>query len=180
MKKLMFVLATVAAFMAVSCTKTENEETPGTTGANETPENTTSIIGRWEAPRFADTPEDIAFVALFGETDLDLYIIALGQHLKGTYTWANDSVNYNITEAYRAYTGVTFDDSGNMTDWSWEAGNLDAATLTLTEGYNWYPMTEEDMNRAKEDFGKFEFKVNGNTATSTLVGIEDLTFNKIN
>ena len=179
MKKLMFVLATVAAFMTVSCTKTENEETPGTTGTTETPENTTSIIGRWEAPRFSDTPEDIAFVALFGETDLDLYVIAWGQHLKGTYTWANDSVNYNITEAYKAYTDVTFDDDGNMTG-SWVGGNLDAATLTLTEGYNWYPMTEEDMNRAKENYGKFEFKVNGNSATSTLVGIEDLTFNKIN
>ena len=175
MKKFIFALMAATALMAVSCDKNDEDET---TPATNTPTET-SLVGRWDAPRFPDTPEDIAFVAIFGAQDLDLYVIAWGQHMKGTYTWSNNVVKYNITEAYNAYTDVSYDEDGNMTNWSWNAGNLDAATLTLSSGYDWYPMTEDNLTQAKEDFGEFEFIVNGNTATSSLVGIENLTFNKV-
>ncbi len=168
MKKILFALMAVVALVTVSCSKSEEETTE------------TSLKGRWEAPRFPDTPEDIAFVALFGEANLDLYVVSWGQHLRGTYTWANNVVKYNITEAYKALTDVVYDEEGNMTSWSWNMGNLDATTLDLTSGYEWYPMTAEELNRAKEDFGEFEFNVSGNTATSSLVGIDNLTFNKVN
>lgn len=168
MKKILFALMAVVALVTVSCSKTEEETSE------------TSLKGRWEAPRFPDTPEDIAFVALFGEANLDLYIVSWGQHLRGTYTWANNVVKYNITEAYKALTDVEYDEEGNMTSWSWNIGNLDATTLDLTSGYEWYPMTAEELNRAKEDFGEFEFNVSGNTATSSLVGIDNVTFNKVN
>lgn len=168
MKKILFALMAVVALVTVSCSKTEEETTE------------TSLKGRWEAPRFPDTPEDIAFVALFGEANLDLYVVSWGQHLRGTYTWANNVVKYNITEAYKALTDVEYDEEGNMTSWSWNIGNLDATTLDLTSGYEWYPMTAEELNRAKEDFGEFEFNVSGNTATSSLVGIDNVTFNKVN
>lgn len=168
MKKILFALMAVVALVTVSCSKSEEETTE------------TSLKGRWEAPRFPDTPEDIAFVALFGEANLDLYVVSWGQHLRGTYTWANNVVKYNITEAYKALTDVEYDEEGNMTSWSWNMGNLDATTLDLTSGYEWYPMTAEELNRAKEDFGEFEFNVSGNTATSSLVGIDNVTFNKVN
>lgn len=168
MKKILFALMAVVALVTVSCSKTEEETTE------------TSLKGRWEAPRFPDTPEDIAFVALFGEANLDLYVVSWGQHLRGTYTWADNVVKYNITEAYKALTDVEYDEEGNMTSWSWNMGNLDATTLDLTSGYEWYPMTAEELNRAKEDFGEFEFNVSGNTATSSLVGIDNVTFNKVN
>ena len=168
MKKIFFALMAVVALVTVSCSKSEEETTE------------TSLKGRWEAPRFPDTPEDIAFVALFGEANLDLYVVSWGQHLRGTYTWANNVVKYNITEAYKALTDVEYDEEGNMTSWSWNIGNLDATTLDLTSGYEWYPMTAEELNRAKEDFGEFEFNVSGNTATSSLVGIDNVTFNKVN
>ena len=164
MKKLFFAFMAFATLLSVSCTKDDE----------------TTLKGRWEAPRMSDMPDDIAFVALFGEQDLDLYIIPWGQHLKGTYTWNNDVVTYHITEASQAYTNVSYDEQGNMTTWEWMAGNLDASTLTLASGYSWYPMTDEELARAREDFGSFTFKVNGTTATSTLVGIENLTFNKVN
>lgn len=169
MKKLRFIaiLCAVALF-AVSCNK-EEEKT----------ENNTSIEGRWDAPRFADTPEDIAFVAIFAGAKLDLYVIAWGQHMVGTYTLTDGMIKYDISEAYQAFTDVTYDDNGNMTSWSWNAGNLDATTLTLSDGYQWYAMSEEALNQAKEDFGEMEFKVNGNTATSSLVGIPDITFHKV-
>lgn len=168
MKKIFFALMAVVALVTVSCSKSEEETTE------------TSLKGRWEAPRFPDTPEDIAFVALFGEANLDLYVVSWGQHLRGTYTWADNVVKYNITEAYKALTDVVYDEEGNMTSWSWNMGNLDATTLDLTSGYEWYPMTAEELNRAKEDFGEFEFNVSGNTATSSLVGIDNVTFNKVN
>lgn len=168
MKKIFFALMAVVALVTVSCSKSEEETTE------------TSLKGRWEAPRFPDTPEDIAFVALFGEANLDLYVVSWGQHLRGTYTWADNVVKYNITEAYKALTDVEYDEEGNMTSWSWNMGNLDATTLDLTSGYEWYPMTAEELNRAKEDFGEFEFNVSGNTATSSLVGIDNVTFNKVN
>lgn len=168
MKKILFALMAVVALVTVSCSKTEEETSE------------TSLKGRWEAPRFPDTPEDIAFVALFGEANLDLYVVSWGQHLRGTYTWTNNVVKYNITEAYKALTDVVYDEEGNMTSWSWNMGNLDATTLDLTSGYEWYPMTAEELNRAKEDFGEFEFNVSGNTATSSLVGIDNVTFNKVN
>jgi hypothetical protein len=164
MKKLFFAFMAFATLLSVSCTKDDE----------------TSLKGRWEAPRMSDMPDDIAFVALFGEQDLDLYIIAWGQHLKGTYTWNNDVVTYHITEASQAYTNVSYDEQGNMATWEWMAGNLDASTLTLASGYSRYPMTDEELARAREDFGSFTFKVDGTTATSTLVGIENLTFNKVN
>lgn len=169
MKKTLFALVAAAALMAVSCSKDEETTTPKA-----------SLVGRWEAPRFADEPEDIALVAIFGEQDLDLYVIAWGEHMKGTYTWSDNVVRFNITEGYNAYTDVVYDEDGNIVGHSWNAGNLDATTLTLSSGYSWYPMTEEDLSRAKENFGEFEMKVNGNTATSSLVGIENLTFNKVN
>lgn len=168
MKKIFFALMAVVALVTVSCSKTEEETTE------------TSLKGRWEAPRFPDTPEDIAFVALFGEANLDLYVVSWGQHLRGTYTWADNVVKYNITEAYKALTDVEYDEEGNMTSWSWNMGNLDATTLDLTSGYEWYPMTAEELEQAKEDFGEFEFNVSGNTATSSLVGIDNVTFNKVN
>ena len=174
MKKFLFALVAIATILTVSCGKDDKTDTDTTTSA------ATSLKGRWDAPRFSDAPEDIAFVAIFGEQDLDLYVIAWGQHMKGTYTWSNNVVKFNITEAYNAFTDVTFDGEGHMTSWSWNAGNLDAATLTLSSGYDWYQMTGESLERAKEDFGEFEFSVNGNTATSSMVGIENITFNKVN
>lgn len=189
MKKLFFAIMAMTALVAVSCDKTEKEDdkTIVQTGEDttaQTGEDTptqTSIVGRWDAARYAETPEDIAFVAIFGEEDLDLYVIAWGQHMKGTYTWENDVVTFNITEAKKALTNVTYDEEGNMDSWDGiMPGDLDATTLTLAEGYDWYPMNDQDMALARDDFGQFDFKVSGNTATSALVGIENITFNKVN
>lgn len=137
--------------------------------------------GRWEAPRFNDDPTSIAFVAFFDGNNLDLYIIAWGQHYVGTYQFADGIITYNISEAFQAYTDVTYDNEGQMATWSWEAGNLDASTLTLSEGYDWYEMDAESLATYQEDLKEFSFLLqDGNTsATSSLFGIEDLVFKKV-
>ena len=141
-----------------------------------------SLDGRWEAPRFNDNPSDIAFVALFDGNKLDMYIIAWGQHYVGTYSYASGVIKYNISKAYQAYTGVTFDGEGHMTSWSWMAGNLDATTLALSEGYQWYDMDAESLATYSENLKEFSFQLQeGNTsATSSLFGIPDLVFKKKN
>lgn len=141
-----------------------------------------SLDGRWEAPRYNDNPSDIAFVALFDGNKLDMYIIAWGQHYVGTYSFASGVIKYNISKAYQAYTDVTFDGEGHMTSWSWMAGNLDATTLALSEGYAWYDMDAESLASYKEMLQEFSFQLQaGNaSATSSLFGIEDLVFTKKN
>ncbi|MBR3405721.1 MAG: hypothetical protein IKG92_02310 [Bacteroidales bacterium] len=141
-----------------------------------------SLDGRWDAPRNKDNPSDIAFVALFDGNKLDLYIIAWGQHYVGTYSYASGVIKYNISKAYQAYTGVTFDGEGHMTSWSWMAGDLDATTLALSDGYQWYDMDAESLASNKEVLQEFSFQLQaGNaSATSSLFGIEDLVFTKKN
>jgi len=141
-----------------------------------------SLDGRWDAPRNKDNPSDIAFVALFEGNKLDLYIIAWGQHYVGTYSYASGVIKYNISKAYQAYTGVTFDGEGHMTSYSWMAGDLDATTLALSDGYQWYDMDAESLASNKEVLQEFSFQLQaGNaSATSSLFGIEDLVFTKKN
>lgn len=141
-----------------------------------------NLDGRWDAPRNNDNPSDIAFVALFDGNKLDLYIIAWGQHYVGTYSYASGVISYNISKAYQAYTDVTFDGEGHMTSYSWMAGDLDATTLALSDGYQWYDMDAESLASYKEMLQEFSFQLQaGNaSATSSLFGIEDLVFTKKN
>ena len=176
MKKFFIAIMAIATLSIVSCNK-EEEKTADNTSTEK--QDNTSIEGRWDAPRFADNPNDIAFVAIFAGENLDLYIIAWGQHYVGTYTMTDGTINYNITEAYQAYTDVAYDGEGKMISWSWNAGNLDAATLTLSEDFGWYTMNEEDFNSYKANLDEFGFNINGTTASSSLFGIPDLIFHKV-
>lgn len=54
------------------------------------------------------------------------------------------------------------DDNATIEGYSWNAGNLNAQTLELGEGFAWYSM-----------------KVTGKQAESNLCGIEGLVFNKV-
>ena len=143
-------------------------------------EQESSLDGRWEAQRNKDQSGDIAFVALFEGEYLDLYIIAWGQHYMGTYSYADGVITYDIASAHQAYTDVTYDNEGQMATYSWEAGNLDPTTLELADGYEWYHMNEEDLSGYMEDLAQFSFiRRDNNTATSTLFGIENLVFRKV-
>ena len=137
--------------------------------------------GRWEALRNNDDPTSVAFVALFEGSNLDLYIIAWGQHLSGTYSYEDGTIIYDITAGLQAYTDVSINpDTGEMESSSWQAGNLDPTTLTLSDGYDWYSMSDEDLSNL-QDFAQFPFVIQDNgTAISSLVGIQDLVFSKMN
>jgi hypothetical protein len=161
MKKLFLILCT-AIVALVSCTKDDE-----------------SLDGRWNAPRFSEQPDDYAFSIIFEGNNLDLYIIAWGQHYKGTFTYSDGVINYTVTAAFQAYTDVSYDDQGNMTTWSWMAGDLDQYTLKLAEGYNWYDMRPDELEQNKEMFASIKFRMQSpGVAVSDLFGIEELTFTK--
>ena len=145
-----------------------------------------SLDGRWTAPRFSGQPDDIALVLDFSGNKLTLYIIAWGMRFEGTYTYASETVSYAITKGYQALTDVHYNGEGTMDSYSWMAGNLDANTLQLAEGYAWYDMTvaSNPFNdlylEYKESLASFDLKMTGaDQATSSYIVIPDVVLTKV-
>ena len=145
-----------------------------------------SLDGRWTAPRSSEQPDDIALVLDFSGNKLTLYIIAWGMRFEGTYTYASETVSYAITKGSKALTDVHYDGEGTMDSYSWMAGNLDANTLQLAEGYAWYDMTvaSNPFNdlylEYKESLASFDLKMTGaDQATSSYIVIPDVVLTKV-
>jgi hypothetical protein len=145
-----------------------------------------SLDGRWTAPRSSEQPDDIALVLDFSGNKLTLYIIAWGMRFEGTYTYASETVSYAITKGSKALTDVHYDGEGTMDSYSWNAGNLDANTLQLAEGYAWYDMTvaSNPFNdlylEYKESLASFNLKITGaDQATSSYIVIPDVVLTKV-
>lgn len=168
MKK-MLLIALAAMMALVSCSKDEE-----------------NLEGRWNAPRFSEEPDDTALVLDFKGSNLTLYIIPWGMRFEGTFSYSSETVTYNIIGGYKALSGVEYDDKGNMNAWEWWAGNLDATTLKLTAGYEWYDMTvdtnpfKEEYQEHKESLASFEFKFTGpDSATSSQIIIPDVVLTRV-
>ena len=156
MKKL-FIIALAAVFALVSCDKS---------GGNDTPGDTASLEGRWNAPRFEDNPRDIAYSFVFKGNTLDLYVIAYGWHCSGTYTYSNDEISYSITQIQQSLTGVAYDAELDFWSYTGGMGSLDPNTLKPSEGYQWYDlgMNREDLlEEYKVNYAKFTFKLTSST-----------------
>ena len=151
MKKL-FVLLGVALMTLTSCSKDNDTD------------NEMSLEGRWNISK---TENDYSFSLIFKGNKLDVYIIAWGEHIEGTYTYANNEVTYNITKQSKAWTDVSFDDEGNMISYSWMAGDMNQETFELAEGYAWYPIPDGDPQDVKDMLGKFTFKLTSSTTAET-------------
>lgn len=134
-------------------------------------EDSATLEGRWNIWRGPDNPDDYTFSLIFKGNKLDVYIIAWGVHVSGTYTYANDEVTYNITSAQKAWTDVSFDEKGKMITYSWMAGNMDQETFKLVPGYDWYPLPEDDPSHPGYMLSKFKFKlISATTAETELMG----------
>ena len=120
MKRILFAFA-AALLMITACDPEENNN------------NEVSLEGRWNcAPD--ESPNDYRFSFIFKGNNLDVYIIAWGEHFSGTYTYSDNVITYTIKEAKKAWSGVTFDEQGNMTSYSWMAGDMDQETFALAAG----------------------------------------------
>lgn len=105
--------------------------------------------GRWNGLMGEDA-SDYGIVYFFYENEVEFYIIAWGEQLKGSYTHEGGVINFSLREGYNARTG-------DAESWSWEAGNLDPETLRLTEGYEWRQMDIEVLSERKQELEKFTF-----------------------
>jgi hypothetical protein len=156
MKKL-FIIALAAIFALVSCDKS---------GGNDTPGDSASLEGRWNAPRFEDNPSDIAYSFVFKGNTLDLYVIAYGWRCSGTYTYSNNEITYNISSIKQSLIGVEYDEQHHIIAYSGGMGSLNATTLEPSEGYSWYGLEENRSDLVEEykvNYAKFTFKLTSST-----------------
>ena len=66
---------------------------------------------------------------------------------------------------------MSFDDKGNMISYSWMAGDMDKDTFELVPGYDWYPLSKDDVQWPEDIVGKFTFELtSATTATTSLMG----------
>ena len=147
--KRLFLLLTVALVALVSCKKEDSDS---------------SLEGRWNVQK---TETDYSFSLIFKGNKLDVYIIAWGVHVSGTYTYANNEVTYNITSTQKAWTDVSFDEKGKMITYSWMAGDMDKDTFELVPGYDWYPLPEDDPSHPGDMLSKFKFELTSSTTAET-------------
>ena len=105
--------------------------------------------GRWNG-LMGEDESDYGIVYFFYENEVEFYIIAWGEQLKGSYTHEGGVINFSLREGYNARTG-------DAESWSWEAGNLDPETLRLTEGYEWWQMDNDVLSERKQELEKFTF-----------------------
>lgn len=153
MKKLL-LLFSIALATLVSCNGNKDEES--------------SLEGRWNIYK---TEDGYSFSLIFKGNKLDVYIIAWGEHIEGTYTYSDNEITYNITKAKKAWTGVTFDKDGNMTSYSWDAGHMNQETFVLDEGYGWYDLPESSSDYPGYMLNKFKFEItSATTAETDLLG----------
>lgn len=110
--------------------------------------------GRYDL--FTDaSADDTMAVYIFKGNKVDLYIIAWGEHLSGTFTHENGVLTMNFTEGKCL--------SSESDHLSWFAPGLDPETLEPYAGYEWYDMktlddwTAQRYNGDKQMLGKVTF-----------------------
>lgn len=137
------------------------------------------LDGRWNATR-EGYPDDYLFSFIFSGNQLDVYIIAWGQHYVGTFSYSGGVISYNIQTVYQAYTDVTYDENHQMITYSWMAGDMDQETFSLYPGYGWYNMNGQEMyEENKNELSVIQFQLTGdNTATSSVFW-RDCTFYRV-
>ena len=116
-----------------------------------------SLDGRWDgAPKgFPYAQQNMTLI--FKVNQVDVYILAWGDHLKGTYKYENDSLSFS----FKLEDAL---DARHYTDeesWGWNFGDgaLNPETLELSEPYDWYPMSESDFEGDKAYLSEFSFKL---------------------
>ena len=165
MKKLI-ILALSAIFALASCTKDAN------------------LDGKWNAPRDDSRPNDIAVSLIFKGNKLDLYICSYGWHFVGTYTYADETIKYKITDAYVALSDVTLNEDGKTIKYASSGiDGIDHNTLKPNPGYEWYDLIlyRDDLyEEYVEWLSSFSFEIGADgKATSDILGMGG-TFTKVN
>lgn len=132
MRKIMIAVMAAVAMMFVSCNKAQ-------TGGD----SDVKLEGRWNAyVQGTPTTVDEARVSFIfsGTNNVDIYIIAWGHHLKGTYEIKDGLMHFNLSRDKAQYAKTT-------EYFEWSAGNMDPETFELSEGYSWLDMDDETFQQ---------------------------------
>ena len=163
--KRLFILALSAIIALASCTKGGDLE------------------GQWNAPRDDSMPDDTAVSLIFKGNKLDLYICSYGWHFEGTYTYADNTVKYKITNGYAALADVEKDERGMIISYSGGIESIDHKTLKPNPGYFWYHMADyrpDLYEEYKDMLSSFSFEIIADgKATSDMIGLMGSTFSKV-
>ena len=109
--------------------------------------------------------EDTASVFIFNDNKLDVYIIAWGQHLSGTYSYEKGILSFTIT------SGERLNGSTDPGSYSWAAGGMDPETLSGRGGYHWENMDVDDDT--KNEWKNRMFVVNSDGMVfASFVGLD--------
>ena len=150
---LFFAIATAMLGMTfTSCDKEKEDDS----------KKTFSLDGRWDG-----VPEGVQvgtgeqrFTLIFDGNKVEVYIVAWGDHLKGTYTYENDKLNFSfkIEDAWDAL--IVHD---NYWGWNMSDGALNPETFELkyTEElpYQWYQMKKDVFDEDVSFLKDFNFKI---------------------
>ena len=146
MRKVFLIFAAFAALF-ISCEKND----------------TNSLDGRWDGvmdeSEVGKGMQRLTFI--FNGNNVDVYIVAWGDHIKGTYTYENNILNVNVTEAWDALIKTESYSGWNMAD-----GALDPETFELKYTdelpYRWYAMEEDEKKKDIEFLSNIDFTITGN------------------
>ena len=154
MKRFMFfaIAAAMLGMTFTSCDKDKEDDS----------NKTVSLNGRWDG-----VPEGVEvgigkqrITLIFDGNKVDVYIVAWGDHLKGTYTYENDKLNFSFNNN-DAFDALIINDS--YRGWNMSDGALDSETFELTYTdelpYRWYKMDEEQFNMDVDFLKEFTFKI---------------------
>ena len=135
---------------------------------------TFSLIGRWDyLPEDAQVGQgEQRLTLIFDSTNVDVYIVAWGDHLRGTYTYENDTLYFSFKNE-NAWDALIVD--GSSRGWFDSDGALDPETFDLryTEAlpYLWYQMRPEEFSSDMNFLSNFEFRlINDNKAEGGPMG----------
>ena len=161
MKKFLF-FAIATAMLGMTFTSCDEKENLNENEKRDDSNKTFSLIGRWDyLPEDAQVGQgEQRLTLIFDSTNVDVYIVAWGDHLRGTYTYENDSLYFSFKNE-DAWDALIVE--GGSWGWFHSDGALDPETfyLTYTEDlpYRWYQMKAEEFRSDVNFLSNFEFKV---------------------
>ena len=167
MKKILFY-AIATAMLGLSFTSCDEEE------IEDNSQTKVSLDGRWDGTRKGGGHGSQDMTLIFNGNEVDVYIIAWGDHLKGTYPYQNDSLYFSFKNE-NAYDALIID--GDYKGWFVGDGAFDPETLELTYTeelpYRWYKMDEEQFETDVNFLSSFEFHlIDGKTAVGSQMQLE--------
>lgn len=152
MKRFLF-FAIASAMLGMTFTSCEKEDDSN---------KTVSLDGRWDGvlPGGEVGKGEQRITLIFDGNKVEVYIVAWGDHLIGTYTHKDDKLDFSFSND-NAWDALIVEESY----WGWDMGDgaLDPETFELTytdeKPYRWYKMSADQYEIDLDFLKDFTFKI---------------------